>query len=370
MIALLLAAAAVQQFRAEPAPDWDALFDRSSGWTGADGVHAIPLDGDDRPGGLARADTLFLFSDTFWGEVTPEDARRDAKMVNNSAAWLPRGAFPGGIRFFAGEGGGGAPASLLVPATAAARDGEWYWPHDGFALDGRVRFFAHRFRRSAEGLGFARSGLALITLPRGAPPRFAEAEQADCPFYAPPGEDGAETTFGCALLPWTEQAGAPRPDGWLYVTGVRESPGSKRLLIARVRPAELADWSAWRFWDGSGWSASFGAAAPVCDRVSPEHSLSFLPDGRLILVFQLDTISRTVAARLAGAPQGPWSDPIPLWECPVPAEPEVWSYNAKAHPHLSAPGELLISYHLNPTDFWANFRHADAYRPRFVRLKW
>ena len=45
-------------------------------------------------------------------------------------------------------------------------------------------------------------------------------------------------------------------------------------------------------------------------------------------------------------------------------------YNAKAHPHLSRPGELLISYNVNTFDFWGDFfRDADIYRPRFIRLK-
>jgi hypothetical protein len=36
------AAADVLPYSAIRAPEWDALFDRSSGWTGADGVHTIP----------------------------------------------------------------------------------------------------------------------------------------------------------------------------------------------------------------------------------------------------------------------------------------------------------------------------------------
>ncbi len=45
-------------------------------------------------------------------------------------------------------------------------------------------------------------------------------------------------------------------------------------------------------------------------------------------------------------------------------------YNAKAHPHLSPPGELLIRYNVDSSDFWGQFKNADIYRPRFIRLKW
>jgi len=369
LIAAVLLALLTQQFTAEPAPEWDALFLRPSGWTGADGIQSIPLDGDDRSGGLTRTDTLFLFSDSFIGEIRPGGTRHDAKLVNNTAALLTRDGFPDGIRFHHG-GTAAAPAALFVPSTPLAKPGEWYWPHDGIALDGAVHFFAHRFLRSSGGLGFARAGLAAITLPRGSLPPFAEAVQRDCPFYAPTTPLRAETTFGCAILANTAAAGAPHPDGWLYVTGVREAPLDKRLLCARVKPEALLDWTAWTFWDGAAWTAEFEAAAAVTDRVSPEHSITPLEDGRFLLVYQADTISRVVAARIGVAPQGPYGEQIDLFTCPVPEAPQVWTYNAKAHPHLSGPRELLVSYHVNPTNFWDNFRYADAYRPRFIRVGW
>src|SRR5271169_1245436 len=62
------------------APEWDALFQRESGWIGADGDYSIPLKADT---------TLWLFSDTFVGKVK-DGKRLDAVMINNSIA-LQRG---------------------------------------------------------------------------------------------------------------------------------------------------------------------------------------------------------------------------------------------------------------------------------------
>ena len=45
------------------------------------------------------------------------------------------------------------------------------------------------------------------------------------------------------------------------------------------------------------------------------------------------------------------------------------AYNAKAHPHLSDPDHLLISYNVNTNiggDFWYHFERGDLYRPRFI----
>jgi len=55
-------------FTAEPAPEWTALMERTSGWFGADGIFSIPLDGIEERKAEAQK-TLFIFSDTYIGEV-------------------------------------------------------------------------------------------------------------------------------------------------------------------------------------------------------------------------------------------------------------------------------------------------------------
>jgi hypothetical protein len=56
-------------------------------------------------------------------------------------------------------------------------------------------------------------------------------------------------------------------------------------------------------------------------------------------------------------------------EAPPRANPSVYYYHAKAHPHLSEPGSLLVSFNVNATNFWDHFAWADIYRPRFLRLR-
>ena len=41
------------------------------------------------------------------------------------------------------------------------------------------------------------------------------------------------------------------------------------------------------------------------------------------------------------------------------------SYNAKAHPALSGPGELIVSYNVNGDEC---FTYGDIYHPRFLRV--
>ena len=133
---------------------------------------------------------------------------------------------------------------------------------------------------------------------------------------------------------------------------------------------DFADFDAWRFWEGAAWVADVTASKPVAGRISTEMSVTPLPDGRFLMVFMLDTISRKIAVRTAPAPEGPWGDFTEIYHIPVPANPPgLFTYHAKAHPHLSDPGELLISYNVNTTgSFWDHFTYADIYRPRFIRL--
>ena len=49
---------------------------------------------------------------------------------------------------------------------------------------------------------------------------------------------------------------------------------------------------------------------------------------------------------------------------------DFYTYNAKAHPNLSKPGEILISYNVNSFDFLDDIvKHPYHLRPRFISVK-
>jgi len=77
-----------------------------------------------------------------------------------------------------------------------------------------------------------------------------------------------------------------------------------------------------------------------------------------------------VGFRPGESPVGPFGFYRGIWHCPeADIDPDIFVYNAKAHPHLSTPGKLLISYNVNTFDFGDAFKDADIYRPRFVTLQ-
>jgi len=361
--------AAAQSLRVEPAPEWDALFDRTEGWTGADGIFSIPLDGDERAGAFATTDTLFLFSDTFIGTVAPNGQRGPGTtMVNNTLAFRPASrpaASP--LEFYYGSTKTGTPLSVFVPTVPEASPGEFYWLKDGVAVNGSVYIFAERLRSDPVET-VVRQGVSLIEMQLDHGKATAEPVQRDVPLALPATQKFGPTSYGAGILANTVTAGVPDPDGYIYIYGTREDPFNKSALVARVPEATFADIGAWRFFNGRSWVRDISAAAPITDRVSNELSVSPLPDGRYVMVFQLDSIARSVAARVGETPWGPFGPVKTLYRCDPPPKHKIFCYNAKAHPHLSRMGELLISYNVNSLDFGYNLRYADIYRPRFIRV--
>src|SRR5262249_281552 len=62
---------------AAPDPAWDNAFDRGDGWIGGDAIYSTPL-----PDG----DVLWLFADTFIGQVRDGRRQPGVRMVNNTIA--------------------------------------------------------------------------------------------------------------------------------------------------------------------------------------------------------------------------------------------------------------------------------------------
>ncbi len=360
---------ATQSFVVDRAPDWDAVFDRTNGWTGADGIYSIPFRGTELPGSSKLSDTMFVFSDTFWGDVDSQGNRLPGTvMVNNTMAYLPAGAGPdpAAAQFFVG-GTVAAPAAIFIPNTPNATANDFYWLKDGIRVGKRTHIFAARMRKDPA--PFTRYGVSLLTIPEGDLPPFPQQEQRETPFWQAAQGNFGQIAFGGAIL----DLGAPdclQPDGFVYVYGIREDWLNKKVLVSRVPRDQFEDFTQWRIWDGSTWGTDIGQAAIVADRTSTEMSVTQLPDGRFLMVFMLDTIGGVVAIRIAPRPEGPWNPYQVVYTCPPPAGRPVFYYHCKAHPHLSDSRGLLLSVNVNSMDFWAHFSNADIYRPRFLRLRY
>jgi hypothetical protein len=357
------------KFTAEEDTGWTNLFYRKHGWFGADGIFSIPVNGVDTAG--ANNETVLFFSDTMLGDIEGDSLSPGYLMIHNSAA-LVKGNKPDkkNTQFY-WDSINGKPIGLFTPNTPNAEAKDYYWLGDGFFNKelNATYVFAYRIRDTSNAaFGFAEVGNSLIKIPAGSKPPFKNAQQIETPLYL---KGTAETygSFGAGIFPNTNEAGYKNADGYIYVYGVRGK--AKNVMVARVKPEDFEAFDKWRFWDGSGWNADINSVANITDRASNELSVCPLPDGRYAMVFQTDGIGRDVGMRLSNHPQGPFGPIIKIWHC---TEPEIAKnfivYNAKAHPNLSQPNELLISYNVNSFDFWNDVKiYPNLYRPRFVKIK-
>ncbi len=365
-------AQSLQQPGVSKAEDWTALFNRRQGWTGADGIFAIPLNGYEGPDHAAGNKNLFVFSDTFIGQVDSQtNARKNSVMIHNSLAVLSGGIpVADSMHFLWGKDSKGAAISAFTPSvpSVAGLAHSWYWLQDGFYHHGFVYDLALILTDNAAGaagFNFKEVGVALIKIPIGVDgePDISKAVQMDTPLYFSGG--GRTFYFGCGIMPNTPEAGAPNPDGYVYVYG------RNALVVARVLPDDFEDFTKWAYWDGSGWNpdisktASLGLGGPELS-VTPVSGGSL--QGKYLLVSS--QLSPDIFVRVGDSPHGPFGAAInvykaPEWDTTVP----VYTYNAKAHPSLSAHGDWLVTYNVNTSNASANLAHADIYHPRFFKMR-
>jgi hypothetical protein len=361
------------KFHVTAAKDWTAVFNRQHGWIGADGIFGIPYNGIDKqqPSGTK---TMLIFSDTSIGDIVDGKLVHDDGGAHNSIAMVTSRTPDGEhVKFSWKTDAKGKPESYFSPQTPNSKPADFFWLGDGFVdpeAGGKTYIFAYRINTFGPGAwDFGAVGSVLIILPKGSKPPFNDQQQKDTPLYFPASSADGAGSFGAGILANTGKAAVPRPDGYVYVYGVRGK--TKKVLVARVLPNEFENFAAWRFWDGSGWSADMNRSAAIADHVSDELSVTPLADGRYLMIFEKDGIGPTVGMRIGCSPAGPFGPIIKVWDCKDDLlTKSFYAYNAKAHPSISKPGELIISYNINSFDWKNDFpRYPNLYHPRFIRLK-
>jgi hypothetical protein len=335
------------------APEWDARFQRDSGWIGADGNYSISLGG---------GTTLWLFSDTIVGKVK-DGKRLDARMMHNSIA-LQRGT--NAPQFFYGQAADGKPASFIKPQPGSKDD--YYWLAHGIRTTGGLFFFLQRVVTVHTGTPFGfkllDGWIAHVANPDDPPPQW-RSSQTKVPFTEI--SEKSALIFGGAVLREREYA---------YIFGSDSRPEAGKpgvpngLVLARVAADHFADFAQWRFLANGAWQQDSKKVTPVFPHVGSEFSVSWLPGRKAYAAVYSEGIGGKILVRLAPALAGPWGDPIQVYRCPEMDWPaKAFCYAAKAHPELaSAPDELLVTYAANSWDFWNLFKDARLYWPRFVRV--
>ncbi|WP_181313078.1 DUF4185 domain-containing protein [Nocardioides campestrisoli] len=165
-------------------------------------------------------------------------------------------------------------------------------------------------------------------------------------------------------------------DGWAYVYGTASSGEELTfgysLRLARVRPEQVQDLGAWRYWDGRGWSRSEEDAVELIPaQGGTSQTLSvFERNGTWYAVSKRDDfLGSEVAVWSAPDPWGPFDDGRPVAPLPSNVETGHLRYMPLAHPDLlPEPDSVVVSYSRNRTSVGEVLADPMEYRPRFIRV--
>jgi len=157
------------------------------------------------------------------------------------------------------------------------------------------------------------------------------------------------------------------------IFGVREGKGwNKQLVLARVAADHIEQFAHWQFRTETDWSSRFGDVAALANSMVNEFSVHRLTIGgkrRWVLVQSEPLFGTHILIRTAPNAWGPWSSPKRVYRVSgVDKSRNYFTYAAKGHTALSAPGKLLVSYIINSRDFGEAVGDANIYRPRFINV--
>jgi len=344
--------------------EWTELFNNYEGWSGADGIYSISLDGEDAIWSASGSTkTLFIFSDTLlgWCDHITHKYMEGPLMIHNSAAnFIGKTPLNNNRHFIYGDRGTMTNTSIF---------GYNSWLSDGIAIGNKVYIISFTYDMTMNP-----SRTDLITIPIGSD-GWANFSEYEIKFGIPLFHKTAShiITFGAAIMDNT------KVDGHVYIYGIRNrlSDAYKQMVVARVSKANFHNTDAWVFYDGKSWindvSKCDTDSSSLFDHVSPELSVTFITSGnykgKYFLIYEHDTLSNYLKYAIGTSPLV-FGSPVVFYTTPEPKQfNNSFSYNAKAHPHISAPGTLLVSYNVNVFSLTEFPTTNEIYRPRFVVLK-
>lgn len=337
------------------------LLGRDNLWQGADGAYSLELK-DGR--------TAWFFSDTLVGTRNNDESitLADNLPINefgftffhNNIAIQERISSP--LNFIFKERNG----VLNQPFTPPDGRG-WFWVGAAYetAIDNQVNIFLNQFTSSnRRGLEFGdQSGLWLSKVEINNDGYEVLSYQKLFDANVLPGQ---EIVFGASIL---------EDQHHLYIYNsqfdIASETQQKKMSIARVLKGHEDEPSAWSFYDGQRWWRDIRRMRPTDHNVSNEFSV-FRLNGQYIMI-TMDGINGNIYSKRAPNPWGPWTSVSRLIHTidPESLPRGAYAYNAKAHPHLSRDGKLLIGYNVNVIDEDMGIDrilNSNIYRPRFVEI--
>jgi Domain of unknown function (DUF4185) len=351
------AAAPLELVEAKPLPALTKRFHQTDGWTGGDGAQSFVL-GPDR--------TLWLFADSWIGKI--ENGKRvGSRMINNTAAWQSLKKPDEPMRFFWAKADKG-PDALLKPEQKDA----WYWPGDGALVDGKLYLFCKVVRQREKGepgfqFDWFQNEFLQIGNPQEQPSKWKLQRYRLS-------DDAGQLRLGVACV---------MENDYLYAFGLfpekQCKPFDSPLAVARLAKSKLArmdrnDWEHWCETDaGPAWSKQPAKLVPLFRDAPAEFTVTKVRGiPGYVATYTKHGLGRDIAVRHAMRPEGPWSKPLVVYQCPE-KDKKIFQYGAKAHAELAErEGQLIVTYCRNIGSLAEHVNRPEIYFPQGVevQLRW
>ncbi|MFD1934691.1 DUF4185 domain-containing protein [Nonomuraea mangrovi] len=311
---------------------------RLDDWTGADGTYSVRL-----PDGKE----LWVFSDTFLGQVNPDGSRPPVKeeggttvFLNNTFAVEKRGKLSTIY--------GGTPEDPKAVMPPRDKD-HWYWAGDATLAGGVVEVTYQEYERFGTGPWDWRWHRNVVA-------RFSPG-RLDRPI-------SVHDLPSDHKVAWA--SGIHRDARFTYVYGVEDLGSTKYMHLARVRGSSLL--GTWEYLKADGtWSRNQADSARVMDGVANEYSVSRVGGGYVLITHDTtEVLSSKIVAYTGCTPYGPFGNKTTVYTTPETGG-NIFTYNAHAHPEVAGPG-LVVSYNVNSFVNTDHYRDVTIYRPRFLDL--
>lgn len=302
---------------------------------GMDGAYSVSVGG---------GKSLWIFGDTLIGRWLPGGRREITGFPPNTAAIADDASWPTAFSSARFLGGGAEPGAVLVaPGFSEKRR---LWPMDAVEVAGKFWLFYVEIEPFGKGpLDFKVTGTG-VAEGAGRPPRQFKA--------LPALWDGSAPSFG---------ASAMVHDGYLYLYAA----GDKTYLARK--PVGRPDAGPYSYWAGDGKWASDVKAAAALPGSGPELSVRYNAYLKAFVMFYVPPFGKTVEARFAPAPWGPWSDNRHVAACQPAEVPGAMFYGAKQHVELDSEGgrKVIVTYNTNAPEA-ALLEHPGTYWPRMLQV--
>jgi hypothetical protein len=324
---------------------YNSYLTRYSGWNGGDGCVTTLL-----PNG----NLLWSFQDSFFGEVTPERARIDNVFVRNAGFIQQGNSTKTYVQLNPIGSDGKATTWVLVPG-AADGDKDLYWGGPAQVVGADLQMVMGHMHLNATTNQLEHLGTDVVIF------NAADMQQKQVirnKYVGAIGFDGGLFKAN---------------DGYTYMYAA-EYFGicGSNLYAARVANNDIT--GDWEFFTKTGWSKANPATAdlqPILTADATQPNV-FEKNGKYYLVSQTTCFGLSIKLWEGPSPTGPFTNERVIYRIPEKYNgTEILTYNAVVHHALSRHGELVVSYNINPLDFWSNFNvpgSADRYRPWVVRV--